>query len=232
MTRQINQDGLNLIKQWEAFIPHAYDDSDRLHKAVVKGQHVSGTLTIGYGHTGPDVYPGQVITQEQAEQLLYKDLAPAEQAVSTLVKVQLNDNQFAALVSFTFNAGVQALRGSTLLKKLNAGDYSSVPAQLALWNKTTIDGKKLTSGGLKNRRAAESGLWVKGDYVASSSTPVTKEQPRVLTPQTVAIATTLLSGGGSSLFEGDGPVQYVLAGVAAVAILAAIGFFIWERVKK
>jgi lysozyme len=232
MTRQINQDGLNLIKQWEAFIPNAYDDADRSHSPVKPGQRISGTLTIGYGHTGPDVKPGMVITQEQAEQLLYKDLAPAEQAVSKLVKVDLNDNQFAALVSFTFNAGIGALRESTLLKKLNSGDYASVPGQLALWNKTTINGKKVSSGGLKNRRAAEAGLWVRGDYVASSSSPVTKEQAKIVTPQTVAVATTLLSGGGSSLFEGDGPVQYVLAAVAGIAILAAIGFFIYERVKK
>jgi lysozyme len=232
MVRQINTDGLALIKQWEAFIPNAYDDADRSHKPVEKGQHIAGTLTIGYGHTGPDVFPGQVITQEQAEQLLYKDLAPAEQAVSNLVKVELNDNQFAALVSFAFNAGIGALRSSTLLKKLNAGDYESIPSELAKWNKTTINGKKVTSGGLKNRRAAEAGLWVRGSYVASSSTPATKETPKILTPQNVAIATTFLSGGGSQLVTGDGPFQYAIASVAVVAALVAIGFFVWERVKK
>jgi lysozyme len=89
MVRQINTDGLALIKQWEAFIPNAYDDADRSHKPVEKGQHIAGTLTIGYGHTGPDVFPGQVITQEQAEQLLYKDLAPAEQAVSCHLPLML-----------------------------------------------------------------------------------------------------------------------------------------------
>lgn len=232
MTRQINQDGLNLIKQWEAFIPNAYDDADKSHKPVEKGQHIAGTLTIGYGHTGTDVHPGMVITQEQAEQFLNQDLAPAEQAVSNLVKVPLSDNQFSALVSFTFNSGVEALRGSTLLKKLNAGDYASVPGQLALWNKTTINKKKVTSGGLKNRRAAEAGLWVKGDYVASSSSPATKEQPSLVTPQTTAIATAVLSGAGGSLYDGTGPIQWVIAGVAVVAVLAVIGIFVYKRFQK
>lgn len=232
MTRQINQDGLALIKQWEAFIPNAYDDADPKHRPVAKGQHIAGTLTIGYGHTGSDVYPGQVIDIDEGNRLLIQDLIPAEEAVDRLVKVPLTDNQFAALVAFTMNAGVGALSTSTLLKKLNQGDTGSVPAELAKWNKTTIDGKKIVSGGLKNRRAAEAGLFVKGAYVTSSSVVVEKSTPPVFTMQNAAIATTILTGGGSQVVTGEGPFQYALAAIAVIGALVAAYYFIEKRVRN
>lgn len=230
MARQISTEGRDKIKQYEALILYAYDDFDtkRVKTFIQPGMKVSGTLTIGYGHTGPDVKPGMKITEEQAEQLLEKDLAPAEQAVSSLVRVDLNDNQFAALVSFAFNVGISAFKGSTLLKKLNKGDYGSVPSELAKWNKS----KGKVMDGLKNRRAAEAGLFVKGAYVQSAASPVTVEAPKIITPQTTAIATAVLSGAGGSLYDGTGPVQWVIAGVAVVAVIVVIGLFVYERLKK
>ncbi|QMV27382.1 glycoside hydrolase family protein [Brucella sp. BO3] len=87
--------------------------------------------------------------------------------VERLVKVPLTDNQFAALVSFDFNTG--ALDKSTLLKKLNKGDYAAVPVELMKW--VNAGGKKIN--GLVNRRAAEAGLWAKGDFVSSNYVPAT-----------------------------------------------------------
>src|SRR5271166_4274141 len=100
-----SQTGLNLIEQFEGLILGAYDDAT--DKIVPTGGSSRGTLTIGYGHTSsagpPKVYVGQRITKDQANQILAADLAVVEQQVSSRVKVPLNQNQFDALVSFTFN---------------------------------------------------------------------------------------------------------------------------------
>ncbi|MBO1027569.1 lysozyme [Ochrobactrum sp. SD129] len=113
MTRRINAAGLSLIKQWEGHKTTAYKD-------------VAGIWTIGYGHTSaagtPNVTPGMTISKEEAERILLKDLAKFEARVERLVKVPLTDNQFAVLSSSDFNTG--ELHSSTLLKKLNKGNYS------------------------------------------------------------------------------------------------------------
>ena len=82
-----------------------------------------------------------------------------EATVARNVSVPLNDNQFAALVCFTFNVGRGNFLASTLFRNLNAGWYSQVPAQLARWNKVEIDGVEKVSNGLTRRRAAEAALW-------------------------------------------------------------------------
>jgi lysozyme len=112
--------------------------------------------TIGYGHTRT-VRAGMQITQAQAEQLLDDDLSLIERAVQRLVQVPLNDNQFSALVSFTFNVGIGNFERSSLLQLLNRGWYEQVPAQLMRWNR--ISGEVM--GGLSRRRAAEAQLWNK-----------------------------------------------------------------------
>ena len=154
MPRKINAEGLRLIKQWEG-------------KKLVAYKDPVGIWTIGYGHTDaagpPKVTPGLRITEAEADEILKRDLGQYEQAVAQAVKVPLTDNQFAALVSFTYNLGPANFRKSTLLKKLNAGNYDAVPGELAKWNKA--GGKVLN--GLSNRRAAEAGLWAKGEFVAS-----------------------------------------------------------------
>lgn len=117
-----------------------------------------GIWTIGYGHTGLDhndgtVYPGRVITQQQAEDLLLYDMGTSEGAVSSLVKVPLNQNQFDALVSFQFNVG--ALESSTLLRLLNTGDYFGAACQFDRWNHA--GGEELH--GLTLRRHSERDLF-------------------------------------------------------------------------
>ncbi|WP_247996685.1 lysozyme [Brucella tritici] len=158
MARRINAAGLSLVKQWEGLKNTAYRD-------------VAGVLTIGYGHTSaagaPTVTPGMAIGDKEAERILKADLAKFEARVERFVKVPLTDNQFAALVSFDFNTG--ALDKSTLLKKLNKGDYAAVPVELMKW--VNAGGKRVQ--GLVNRRAAEAGLWAKGDFVSSNYVPAT-----------------------------------------------------------
>ena len=115
----------------------------------------SRVWSIGYGHTRT-VRAGMQITPAEADQLLDDDLRVVERAVQRMVTVPLNDHQFAALVSFTFNVGIANFERSTLLALLNRGWYEQVPAQLMRWDKA-VNGEAL--GGLSRRRAAEARLW-------------------------------------------------------------------------
>jgi len=139
----INTKGLEILKRFEGCKLKAYKD-------------IVGILTIGYGHTGKDVREGQTITQEEAEAILQKDLEKFVHGVKDLVKVPINENQLAALVVFAYNIGLNALSGSTLLKKLNAGDLQGASEQFIRWNKA--GGKEVA--GLTNRRNAERDLFV------------------------------------------------------------------------
>ena len=161
MVRSINQAGLDLVKSFEGFYADAYVCP-------------AGVLTIGYGHTG-DVDNGQCIGEDQAQELLRKDLIAACGSVERLVRVPLTDNQFAALASFAFNCGAGNLGVSTLLKKLNQGDYDAAPSELARWVKATdpATGLKRSLAGLVRRRAAEGELWLTLDGAA----PERENQP-------------------------------------------------------
>ena len=150
--------GLALLKKWEGCILYAYDDAN--DQPVRPGQQVYGTLTIGYGHTGSDVYPGLVWTQDQADEALEHDVSITSGQIAPLIKTILNDNQFSAFVCLAFNIGVHAFAGSSALAFANRGDLADVPDHIMLWNKTTINGHTVTSSGLTNRRQAEVDLWV------------------------------------------------------------------------
>ena len=132
-----SKEGLALIKKFEGCRLEAYRCS-------------ANVLTIGYGHTG-GVLETDVITQDDADRLLEQDIAKFEKYVNVNVAVELNQNQFDALVAWTFNLGVGNLRQSTMLRKLNEGDYQSVPSEMNRWNKA--GGKTLD--GLIRRRKAE-----------------------------------------------------------------------------
>ena len=138
-----SNNGINLIKEFEGCKLTAY-------------KCPAGVWTIGYGHT-KNVKQGMKITNEHATNLLKDDLKTYEGYVNKYVKVKLNQNQFDALVSFTFNCGGGALKSSTLLKKLNKGDYTGAANELLRWNKA--GGKVLA--GLTRRRKAEKTLFLK-----------------------------------------------------------------------
>lgn len=224
MVRRINQDGLSLLKRWEAFIPFAYDDFDspKKRRRIQPGDKVNGTLTIGYGSTGVHVKPGMTITEAEASELLLDDLDRFERCVERKVVVPLNDNQFAALVSFCFNVGEGAFGGSTLLKRLNKGDYNSAPAELAKW--VTSKGKRMQ--GLVNRRAAEAGLWAKGSFVASNTVDAKPAKPPVLTIDNAVKVGTPLSALLQSFT--NGPAQIILA----LAFVVGAAFLLWKFALK
>jgi GH24 family phage-related lysozyme (muramidase) len=144
--RQINAKGLRLLKAFEGLRLEAYLDP-------------VGIWTIGYGTTS-GVSPGMRITEAQAESLLQRDLVRFERAVSDLITVSLNDDQYSALVSFTYNVGEGALASSTLRRLLNQRDYQGAADQLLRWNRG--DGAELP--GLTRRRRAERALFLGQDY--------------------------------------------------------------------
>lgn len=144
---QTSDKGIALIKQFEGCKLTAYQDS-------------VGVWTIGYGWTQPvdgkPIRAGMTIKQETAERLLKTGLISYESDVSRLVKVGLTQGQFDALVSFTYNLGARSLSTSTLLRKLNAGDYTGAANEFLRWNKA--GGKVLN--GLTRRREAERALFL------------------------------------------------------------------------
>ena len=122
----------------------------------------AGKCTIGYGHTSaaglPEVSLGMKITQKEADSILLSDLQKIEIQLYSIVHQPLTQNQFDVLVDFVFNAGIENLKTSTLLKKVNAADYDSVPSELMKWTKG--NGKVLP--GLIRRRQAEIEWWNAG----------------------------------------------------------------------
>lgn len=141
-----------------AFIERVEGEPGTGKPALVAFRDPADVWTIGWGHTH-GVHEGMTCTTNDAVRWLDYDLDDAEQAVSELVTVPLNGNQFDALVSWVFNVGEPAARTSTLIRLLNQGDYDAVPEQLARWNKITKGGRKVVSRGLVNRRAAEAALF-------------------------------------------------------------------------
>lgn len=116
----------------------------------------SGKLTIGYGHTGKGTHK-QKITISEAEKLLEQDLSVFQKVVTNNVKVPLTNSQFGALVSFSFNVGEGAFKKSTVLKKLNSGNYKLASQEMLRW---TRDSRKRILPGLVRRRQAEVKLFL------------------------------------------------------------------------
>lgn len=143
---RLSTTGLALIKEFESCRLEAYQCS-------------AGRWTIGWGHTGDDVAKGTRWTQAKADAVLAQDVRVFEEAVNRQVKVPLSQNQFDALVSFTFNFGEPRLASSTLLRMVNARDFRGARLQFARWNKSTINGKLTVERGLTRRRKAEADLF-------------------------------------------------------------------------
>ncbi|WP_208436979.1 lysozyme [Bartonella taylorii] len=216
--RKISKEGLAMIKQWEGLRLSAYKDA-------------IGVWTIGYGHTSsagkPFVHKGMTVTEEQAENVLCQDLKQFENAVEQAVQVSLTNEQFAALVSFCYNIGTAAFCNSTLLKKLNNGEYEAVPSELQKWTKA--GGKRLQ--GLVHRRAAEAGLWAKGAYVSPNYQTVETQAPTgFFKAEALAPIIGSFSGLGG-LLAGNGPIQWALATIMILAACAGI-FFVAKRFQE
>lgn len=152
MSFTTSQKGIDLIKSFEGCRLTAYQDS-------------IGVWTIGYGHTS-GVYSGMTITEAQAEAYLRSDLIISENSVNQYVTYAINQNQFDALISFTFNLGSGNLASSTLLKKLNQGDISGAANEFDKW---IYAGDEVLEG-LVKRRAAENELFLYGTVGGGGAT--------------------------------------------------------------
>jgi lysozyme len=178
--RDIPDDAVELIKSFEG-IP----DGDPRTVNIDPYLDPVGIWTIGWGHAIPapgggwlrgasnaalarSLYPGG-ITKAQAELLLRGDLVDTGRDVERLVTVDLDDEQFGALVSFTFNLGAGSLGQSTLLKKLNAGDFAAAADQFLAWNKGRVNGQLVVLPGLARRRTAERALFLGEDWRAAGA---------------------------------------------------------------
>ena len=142
---EISQEGVSLIKKFEGCELEAYKCS-------------AGVWTIGYGRT-KNVKEGDTCTQEQADQWLHEELPVYGAYVSDAVLVPLNQNEFDALVAWTYNLGPTNLNDSTMLKVLNDNKKEEVPHQMRKWNKARVNGEKVVLPGLERRRQAESLLF-------------------------------------------------------------------------
>ena len=139
--RGIQKETVDLIKQFEGLRLKAYQDS-------------VGIWTIGYGHIKA-VHSVMRITEQQANQYLINDLATAAIAVDRVITKPMNHHERGAFISLTHNIGVGAFTNSTAARKFNKGDKRGAAKAILMGNKITIDGRKVVSQGLVNRRASE-----------------------------------------------------------------------------
>lgn len=197
----VNDATIRLITEFEGFVPTWYKDP-------------VGIWTVGFGHTDAAGKPkyaetkAKQFTREEGMNMLRNDLGQYEAAVNRAVKVPLNANQYGALVSFTYNLGAGNLEKSTLVKKINAGDFEGAANEFKKWNKA--GGKVLA--GLTRRREAERQL-----FVAPSGKPSIVPKPSLPSDAPIVIEPMP-----------EAPKRSALTWIIGFVIIAAIAFFVTQ----
>lgn len=222
--KSISDQGLNLIKKFEGL--HKVDGDGM----VVPYRCPANVLTIGYGHT-KGVKKNMRITKQEAEDLLRDDMKIYEAEVKRLVDVPLTQFQFDALVSFVYNLGAANFGSSTLLKKLNAGDYAAVPAQFMRWNKARVNGKLQPLTGLTRRRSAEAALFTLDAQLPSDDPDVPMPQkPAVQDKKPLTQSKTMagagIAGAATALNEVSGQLEGLAAyssSLQTIFLICALG---------
>jgi len=169
----ISKNAIDLIKHYESL-----HDGNLKEIGIQPKMDPVGIWTIGWGHAIADPITKQFLkgkdnynralaffpnfNEQQAEDLLIRDLSVFEAAVRKEVKPKLNDDQIGALVAFAFNIGVGGFKKSSALKFINQGDIKESGNRLLLWNKGTVGGQKIVLKGLTYRRMSERDLLVDG----------------------------------------------------------------------
>jgi GH24 family phage-related lysozyme (muramidase) len=267
MVRKVSADGLKFIEKWEELVLYVYDDKmpKRRINGVLQypewnGGEVRGTLTIGYGHTDAAGYPkitqGMRITEAQANEILENDLLACRRDVERIVKVDLNQPQFDALVSFDFNCGAGNLKKLTV--DLNKGNYNTMPRKMMQY----VSSKGERMQGLVNRRAGEVQMWETPDdseEAAAMPLPSTSDRddpPKGMVSSKTGNASLLTGIGGgtvalSTISDTTSTVKDIKSNVdelgawhlieqaihqplfwVGVFIFVAAGFIYWDRSRK
>lgn len=221
--RRVNAETITLIKRWEGLRLHAY-------------LCPAGIWTIGYGHTGADVHAGLTITEQEADALLRRDLLRFEAGVHQAVQVPLTGGQFGALVSLAFNIGLAAFQRSTLLRRLNAGDYTGAQEQFHVWRRAA--GEVLP--GLVNRRAAEAALFGRGEHVTSQYIrPDPEPSPRAQAATEATGYTAATAGGVGAVLTEQAQQMAFIGGnsqtirlVCTLLMLAGLALVVLAAVRR
>jgi lysozyme len=261
--RSVHPEVLQKIKDFEALRLFAYPDpasplAKRTKKQKIKWgyspayilleqaasrdpslRNLSGNpWTCGYGST-KGVNINTQWTHQEALDHLDEDLDDAQVAVERLVKVTLNDFQYGALVSFVFNLGEGNFAGSTLLKRLNAGDYAGAAARFMDWTKARNQetGKLEVLNGLVTRRSVEKALFLRGQFVESNTTvpvevvpdeqKVVSKDPGVAIPAVTTGAVSVLALGEAAaklepLAEFSDTIRSIFVGLTLLGVLVTL----------
>jgi lysozyme len=183
--RPTPQQAVDFLRRHEGCVLKVYDDL-RPRAVLAPGDKVVGTLTGGYGHTGPDVHIGLTVTQEMAEAWLRQDLGIAAERLWRRIGAvvdELTPNQYAALLSFVFNLGVDgAMAKATIWKRLNARQFDQVPGEMMKF----VNAKGQKVQGLVNRRAAEVVLWSTAEPGSTAENLPSSVTRSLVTPPTPA----------------------------------------------
>jgi len=174
----------------------------------------AGVLTVGYGHTGPDVYPGMTVTREHADALLDSDMAVADAGVRRVCP-DATEHQRWAMVSLAFNIGVNAFAGSTVARLHAKGDYQGAARAFGMWNKATVQGRLQELPGLTRRRAAETAFYLTPDAPEAHVMPQAVEPPKTVSKTAIAGAVSV-SAGVASVADQMQSIQPLLDQVATV----------------
>jgi lysozyme len=148
--KPVSKVAINLIKEFEGFKDYAYIDTD-------------GTPVIGYGLSrigGVPVQVGDRISTTQADAALNAHLKEISQELEQIIKVDLSDRQLSALTSLSFNVGVDSIKNSTLVQKINTEDYTGAADEFLRWDKANLQGTLRQMPGLTRRRSAERQLFL------------------------------------------------------------------------
>ena len=213
MTRTTSDEGLRLIKSFEGYHQALNDGSDRC--TTYRCQ--AGKLSIGYGCT-EGITEGMVWTREEAEAALRRELVQFEAGVNRLVTVDITQNEFDAMVSLAYNIGLGGFEGSTVLRRLNAGDRAGAAEAFKMWDKYTDPSTKqiLVSNGLVSRREREAALFLKPGAAPEAPYMPHAVVETVPIPEWVKLVLTAL-GGGTTLTTVISFAEQILAGVNAAA---------------
>ena len=212
----------------------------------------AGRWTCGWGETR-GVTQDTVWTEDQADEKFYRAVHEWAERVRELITAQTGDNQFGAMVSFAYNIGIGAFEKSTMLRLHNAGDRLGAARAFSLFNKITVDGKKVESAGLTSRRLEEAAMYLQpddGDFANEAPMPqeVVPESSPVASPMNQAGAVTAVTGGvtvAASMADGIKPVvdsaadmavkigiqPGVLLGAILLATGATVMYWRWKQRK-